>query len=259
MDSKRVERFFEEFDDLGDRVIYSRERDFSINLNDWLSCLERAPDPISSEISRIQNCAEASDLEEKVMTRPGSMVGSGQFRWPNSMDERLCLKLVLSRKLADESIDPMNIAFDYYYIGDSNIDANIGEMGDRLYRPFFSDLRRHLINYLEDLNDTQPEVEENLSSVVVLDRANAESISEKIDEIIELLRQNNQISPIDRERIESELRSGKEIVKSSTVRPAATRATIGGATKWIAEKFASSTVGIVAKELWKYLSDLGLF
>ena len=69
---------------------------------------------------------------------------------------------------------------------------------------------------------------------------------EALEETLQCLRENNEIDPDDKTRIELELHSGVQMIKAPKTRIKAAGVVLFGALKWLVDRFASSTVGVAA-------------
>ena len=245
--NRKLERFFDEYDEIGHRVSMARERDFARVLRTWFACLDEAPDIITGEIRRLEALRSWDIVHSEVVNSGGSMVGSGRLEWPDGKEYRLGGQLLLLRKLASEEIQTMNFSLDYFYSGVNNIDSHVHEMATQLFEPHAAELRRRLEDVLEDAITDDVYVPAS-DRVVTLDH-NEDSFRRAVDaleETLTYLRQNNEIDPEDKARIELELESGLQLIRGSKTRLHAAGVVLVGALKWLVDRFASSMVGIAA-------------
>ena len=65
--NRKIERFFDEYDEIGHRLSMAHERDFARVLRTWFACLDEAPDIISSEIRRLEALQSWDTVESEVV------------------------------------------------------------------------------------------------------------------------------------------------------------------------------------------------
>ena len=245
--NRKLERFFDEYDEIGHRLSTARERDFARVLRTWFACLDAAPDIISGEIRRLEALQSWDIVHSQVVKTGGSMVGSGRLEWPDDKQHRLGGQLLLLRKLASEEIQAMNFSLHYFYSGVNNIDSHVHEMATLLFEPHAAELRRRLEDVLEDT--IADDVYVPASDRVVTLHHNEDSFQRAaaaLEETLARLRENNKMDPDDKTRIELELDSGLKMIKAPKTRIQAAGVVLFGALKWLVDRFASSMVGIAA-------------
>ena len=245
--NRKIERFFDEYDEIGHRLSMAHERDFVRVLRTWFACLDEAPDIISSEIRRLEALQSWDTVESEVVKTGRRMVGSGRLEWPDEKEYRLGGQLLLLRKLASEEIQVMNFSLHYFYSGVNNIDSHVREMATFLFEPHAAELRRRLEDVLEDSIADDVYVPAS-DRVVTLDH-NEDSFrraAAALEETLACLRENNEMDPDDKARIELELESGLKLIKGPKTRIQAAGVVLVGALKWLVDRFASSMVGIAA-------------
>ena len=245
--NRLLERFFDEYDEIGRRLSSAQERDFARLLRTWFACLDEAPDIISGEIRRLEALQSWDIVHSEVVKTGGSMVGSGRLEWPDDKAHRLGGQLLLLRKLASEEIRAMDFSLHYFYSGVNNIDSHVHEMASLLFEPHTTELRRRLEDVLEDTLADDVYVPAS-DRVVTLDH-NSDSFQltvAALEETLSRLRENNEIDPNDKTRIDLELDSGLQLLKAQKTRIQAAGVVLLGALKWLVDRFASSMVGIAA-------------
>ena len=244
---RKLERFFDEYDEIGHRLSMARERDFARVLRTWFACLDEAPDIISGEIRRLEALQSWDIVHSEVVKTGGSMVGSGRLEWPDNKQRRLGGQLLVLRKLASEEIQAMNFALHYFYSGVNNIDSHVHEMASPLFEPHAAELRRRLEDMLEDALADDVYVPAS-DRVVTLDHNSASfrRAAGALEETLARLRENNEMDPDDKTRIELELDSGLKMIEAPKTRIQAAGVVLVGALKWLVDRFASSLVGIAA-------------
>ena len=245
--NRKIERFFDEYDEIVHRLSMARERDFARVLRTWFTCLDEAPDIVSSEIRRLEALQSWDIVDSEVVKTGGSMVGSGRLEWPDDKEHRLGGQLLLLRKLASEEMQVMNFSLHYFYSGVNNIDSHVQEMATLLFEPHSAELRRRLEDVLEDtiVDDVYVPASDR---VVGLDH-NMDSFQRAVaalEETLARVRENNEMDPDDKTRIEVELDSGLKMIKAPKTRIQAAGVVLVGALKWLVDRFASSMVGIAA-------------
>lgn len=246
--SAAIERFFTQFDLLTNRVIDSRQQDFSRNLRSWLACIDSAPAPIGTETARLSALQSWEEIERDVIQPPGSMVGSGQLNWPDREDLRLAGQLVLFRRLASGELDAMDFSFDYYFSGDNNITRTIQDMADRLFRPLSEDLRLrfgHILDSNELVEDDRVPAANRFVRLNHNSLAYLEAM-EKITSLEEALRASNAIEPEEKATLQAEIQSGKVLLSAPRTRVGAVKAVLVSPLTWIAAAFASGALGELA-------------
>lgn len=141
----------------------------------------------------------------------------------------------------------MDFSLHYFYSGVNNIDSHVHEMASLLFEPHATELRRRLEDVLEDTLADDVYVPAS-DRVVTLDH-NSDSFQltvAALEETLSRLRENNEIDPNDKTRIDLELDSGLQLLKAPKTRIQAAGVVLLGALKWIVDRFASSMVGIAA-------------
>jgi hypothetical protein len=81
---------------------------------------------------------------------------------------------------------------------------------------------------------------------------------EKIDELVEAVRQANDLplAPEEKEELVAELSAGRKLLEATKIRVTAVRATLEPALRWILEKAGGAVIGKMAADLWEYLVHL---
>ena len=139
---RQLERFFEEFDEIGSRVLGARARDFPATLRRWFACLDQAPEVVTREVHRLQALQDWSEVTSEVIGVSHGVVGPAQLKWPDDKDRRLGGQLLLLRQLATEKIQVENFSMTYFYAGDRHFDTMVGDMSSNLFDPHAEELRR---------------------------------------------------------------------------------------------------------------------
>ena len=210
---RKLERFFDEYDEIGHHLSMARERDFARVLRTWFACLDEAPEIISSEIRRLEALQSWDIVRSKVIKTGRHMVGSGRLEWPDDKEHRIGGQLLLLRKLASEELQPGSCSLHYFYSGVNNIDSHVHEMASLLFEPHAAELRRRLEDVLED--SIAYEVHVPASDRVVRLDHNSDSFQRAdaaVEETLARLRENNEMDTEDKTRIELELDSGLQII-----------------------------------------------
>ena len=244
---RKLERFFDEYDEIGHRLSLARERDFARVLRTWFACLNEAPDIISQEIRRLEALQSWDIVQSEVIKTGRHTVGSGRLDWPDDKEHRLGGQLLLLRKLASEELKAGNFSLHYFYSGVNNIDSHVNEMASLLFEPHAEELRRRLEDVVED--STADEVYVPASDRVVRLDHNSDAFQHSIvalEKTLARLRENNEMDPDDKTRIDVELDSGLQMIKAPKTRIQAAEVVLLGALKWLVDRFASSMVGIAA-------------
>ncbi|WP_139301257.1 hypothetical protein [Vannielia litorea] len=212
---------------------------------------------ILNEVNRLQSLSDWEDVEKNVVREPGSFVGSGELNWPDRSEDRLSNQLATLRELANGNLVPHDFAFNYFYSGDNNIDRTVQEMAANLFEPHAEELRRRLYNLAEDAAELA-EAAPASDRMVALDHNSAQFTQaiERLGEVQVKLRENNQIDPDDKARIQVEIVSGIEILKAPKTRVEAAKVMLLGALGWLALEFASSGLGMAAEAAYRAVSTL---
>ncbi|MCR9140433.1 MAG: hypothetical protein NXI27_31065 [Alphaproteobacteria bacterium] len=254
---RKIDLFFEDYEEIAHDVTMSRAVDFSRNLAIWFNCLENSPLAISREVERLKALQPWEEVEKNVIIPPRSMVGSGRLDWPVNRDQRLGGQLVLLEQLATGDLEPTDFAFNFFYSGDTNINSTVGEMANVLFEPHSRELKRYLLRAIDEA-EAAFEYVPAADRLVSLDH-NSPQYKEAIDAVStvqEKLRENNEIDPEDKIRVEVEIRSGLDILAAPKTRIEAAKTLLLGALGWLAMEFASSAVGVVADNAIKAVSAL---
>lgn len=250
-------RFLDEYDSNSERVLDAREQDYQNALTSWFDCIKSGPSYVKEEYQRLFSLFPYEELSASVIKEPGSMVGSGELSWPTETRARISAQLKIFELIASGENRAMDFAFDYFYSGNNNINDTISDMSHALFRPLAEDLRRHLTYRHEDARDQEDTLDagQEVLSLALLDNK-VEQVLERLDTLLIEIEKSNSILPDDKDRLKRELAAGREILSGSNARPIAINSTVGGAAKWIAEKFTTSAIGVVARELMDLLKGL---
>lgn len=239
--------FFDEYDELANRVRGARHQDFSPSLRRWFSVLDDAPNPVADRVRWLEGLWTYERVAEEVMEEREGM-GSGQLNWPENLEQRLSAQISLFRHLSISEQEDAGWQFshEYYYTKSNSLDDILHEMTEHLFEPFSSDLRRYL---KRSINDPVPaQIAPASDRLVRLDH-NASSYTETlsaIGNVEDAVVGNNELEELDRERLIFELRSGKLLMEAQTARIEALQEVLVKCLKWLAAQFAEQTVGIAA-------------
>ena len=146
---RQIERFFEEYDEIGSRVLDARARDFPATLRRWFACIDQAPEVVTREIHRLEALQDWSEVASEVMGASQGMAGSARLKWPDDKDRRLGGQILLLRRLATEKIKLFDFSMTYFYSGENQLDTIVGDMSSHLFDSHAEELRRTLENVVD--------------------------------------------------------------------------------------------------------------
>jgi tRNA threonylcarbamoyladenosine modification (KEOPS) complex Pcc1 subunit len=249
--------FFDEYDDLSQRLLGARYQDFAAIARRVLNMLDGAPDPLGSRIRWLRLLYPLERVEADVLHEQ-SGIGPGRMTWPEDLERSLSGQLNLLASLTRDDDAAWRFAHDYFYSRSNNINDTLHEMTEHLLDPMFRDLRRYLVR---NRNTPLPADEIPASDRIVrLDHnqpAYAETIG-AIETTTNALLGDNVVSPEDRDRIKFELDSGIILLKAQSVRISAIEAVLTKALRWLSLNFAGAALGIAAERaLMAVLSLIG--
>ena len=252
------QEFFDEFDDLSQRVRFARHQDFVRLLRRWLSALTEAPNNISSRIAWLESLVTWDDVAQ-TMLKPTEGMGSGEIDWPEEREMRLSAQLALFRHLSTQDADfAWDFANQYFESTSNNIDEILHQMTDHLFDDHQSELRR----YLERNLDVPPQGKDPAipaSDRVVSINHNSDAYAQVIDaaeQLKEAVNGFNQIDAEESERLVTEIDAGKTLLRSRLVRVGPLAALFVPTLKWLAAAFAGTAVGMAATSLLEALISL---
>ena len=254
---RKLERFFEEYAEIGSRVVSARARNFVSTLRRWFACLDEAPEIIQSEVRRLEALQTWDEVASEVLNPSQGMLGSGQLNWHADKDRRLGEQLLLLRRLASEEINAVNFALEYFYAGDNQFDAMVGEMSLNLFDPHAEEFRRRL----EDAVDASLEDDMVVpaSDRVVSLNHNEQSFKNAVHAVeltLDKVKMSNSIESDDKTRITLELSAGLDLVQAPKTRVEAARVLLLGALCWLAMEFGSVVVGQMADAAIRFVRAL---
>jgi hypothetical protein len=111
------------FDELTDDVMRARYQFFAEHLQNWFVTLDETP-LVKVIVERLQNGLDVQEFLKKSHATQGGMVGSAQLLWPEDRLQRLGMKLLVFREIAQRRIEAWNFGHDFMYAG-SKLDANV--------------------------------------------------------------------------------------------------------------------------------------
>jgi hypothetical protein len=141
-------------------------------------------------------------------------------------------------------------AFRNERLSGSPIHQRAKRIGDRFYREAFQ-AARTLTAESDTIDVFLPSIPA-ADRIVTIDHNQSEDISLKIEAISAELRNNNQVGsdiPDVKDRLVSEFRAGSELIRGRSIRLRAFFEILIKPLKYLADKFASATIGELAKQL----------
>ena len=245
---RKLDRFFDEYEELGSRVVGARAGDFASTLRRWFACLDDAPEIVQSEVRRLEALQTWDEVSSEVMGTTRGMLGSAQINWPDDKDRRLGRQLLLLRRFASEEIKAVNFAMTYFYAGENHFDTMVGDMASNLFDPHAEELRRRLQDLVDSSLDDDVVVPA-ADRIVSLDH-NEQSFQNAVRAVkltFDEVKKNNSIDPDEKTRVTLELGAGLDLVQAPKTRVEAARVLLLGALGWLATEFASTVVGQAAE------------
>ncbi|TIN00224.1 MAG: hypothetical protein E5Y34_12995 [Mesorhizobium sp.] len=248
-----ADQFFDEYDDVSERVNRSHHRDFTTLLRRWFACLEEAPKPISDRVRWLETLVSWNEVETNVL-KPGSGMGSGQMDWPEDRERRLSARLALFRHLSREQEDG-GWRFASGYFSGRNPDAVLSGLTERVFDDHSSELRRYIQRNLDVPLISEDQWAPAADRIVSIKHNSDiyQQVIEAAEELKATLVGTNLFDPETSERVESEISAGQTLLKSRTVRLAALTALFVPTLRWLADAFAGTAVGMAAQTLFEHL------
>ena len=245
---RKIERFFEEYDEIGARVLDARARDFPATLRRWFACIDQAPEVVTREVHRLEALQDWSEVASEVMGASQGMAGSARLKWPDDKDRRLGGQILLLRRLATEKIKLFDFSMTYFYSSENQLDTIVGDMSSHLFDSHAEELRRTLEN-VADMSLEDETLIPASDRIVPLDH-NAQSFQDAVLAVkrtLDEVTKSNSIEPDDKTRVTLELGTGLDLVQAPKTRIEAARVLLFGALGWLAMEFGSAVVGQVAE------------
>lgn len=252
-----VAQFFDEFDDVSERIVRARHQDFPKLLRRWFATMDEAPKQVSDRVRWLKTLVSWDDVRANVL-RPIEGMGAGEMEWPDDRENRLSGQLALLGHLAAGTADDAwGFAHEYFYTSSNKLDDILHELTEHLFDDHRSELRR----YIEwNLETPVPEGR----AVPAADRLvpinhNSDIYQQVInsaDKLQAALAGFNGLEVETAERVDAEISAGKVLLKSHWVRVAALTAVVVPTLKWLLETFAGTAVGMAAQALLDHLVAL---
>lgn len=133
------QRALRDFQDYAEDVIRSRSTTFPDSTRRFVSVLAPGT-PLGEVTSELPSVDIARWLSERTANMT-SMVGSGDFAWPDDKLERLAMQLALIRKIAADEIDMISFMNSFFTAG-SRIDEYVSQFVQFIFKPFARDFLR---------------------------------------------------------------------------------------------------------------------
>lgn len=159
--------------------------------------------------------------------------------------------------MASGDINPEEIAFNYFYSGDNNINSTVQEMASNLFEPHARELRRFFEAVVED-NDPEELFLPASDRTVSLDH-NSEAFEKTLAALADIARavkDSNQIDPEDKARVVAEISASEGLLRAPKTRVAAVMSVGGAALLWLSNSFANGIVGTLAGSAFEALKLL---
>lgn len=249
------------FDELTDDVQRSRHQFFIEHLRNWLDVIDETPDA-QIIVERTQRGLDVADFLAKSKQTIGSMVGSGRLEWPRDKEQRLGMKLLVFREMAEGRLDPLEFSFDYTY-ADNDFDRNISELVGQVFTPMARELRRFLESEVakkENLLEVMQKAAIPASDRIVTVDHNSPRYKEVMTALENLERaikeSNLYEDPQEKEMHVAEVSAGRRILQATMVRVATVVTGLGGTLLYVAKKFVDSGLGKAAGATWDLITSL---
>ena len=243
------------FDEVTDDVMRARYQFFAEHLQNWLSTLDDTPQ-VKTIVERLQKGLDVKEFLKKSHATGGSMVGSAKLLWPEDRLQRLGMKLLVFREIAEKRIEAWNFGHDFMWAG-SNLDDNVRAMADQLFFPTAKELRR----YVETEAATEDAVLEIMRDaaipasdrIVRLDHNDSryKNVLEALENLEHAIKASNLYDdPEEKEMHLAEISAGRRLLESTKVRVAAVATIVGGPLMYIAKHFIDTGLGKAAGATW---------
>jgi len=133
------QRALRDFQDYADDVIRSRRTTFPDSARRFVSVLVPGT-PLGEVSSELPHVEFSRWLAERTANM-SSMVGSGDFGWPDGKPERLAMQLALLRKIAANEIDLITFMCKFFVIK-GHADEYVSQFVQYIFKPFVRDFLR---------------------------------------------------------------------------------------------------------------------
>jgi hypothetical protein len=249
------------FDEVTDDVMRARYQFFAEHLQNWLATLDETPQ-VKIIIERLQKGLDVNEFLNKSHATAGSMVGSAKLLWPEDRLQRLGMKLLVFREIAEKRIEAWNFGHDFMWAG-SNLDDNVRALADQLFLPTTKELRRYLETEFAK-EDAVVEIMREAAipasdRIVRLDHNDPryKSVVEALETLEHVIRDSNLYDdPEEKEMHLAEISAGRRLFESTKVRVAAIVTIVGGPLMYIAKHFIDSGLGKAAGATWDLVVTL---
>ncbi len=232
------------YDDLTDEVMRSSEG-LKDHLRNWFEQIDETP----AVGSLIQSLEAGLDLDRFIEEREAtiqSMAGSGELRWPKGREQRLGMQLQLFRRISEEKLDAFDFSRNYMGSG-VDVDDQIREFADQVFRPMARDLRRFLEERLAEASEAEVPASDR---VVRLDHNSSKykEAKEALETLEKLLQETNDYpDPEDKEQKIAEISAARRLLQAMRVRSKAIFAVVGVALLYLGSTVMTSGISTAAK------------
>jgi hypothetical protein len=162
------QRALRDFQDYADDVIRSRRTTFPDSARRFVSVLVPGT-PLGDVSSGLPHVDISRWLTERTASM-SSMVGSGDFAWPDDKPERLAMQLALLRKIAANEIDLIGFMHSFFVVS-GQVDEYVSQFVQYIFKPFVRDFLRfaHDDPFFENALRSSPPESSKTSSLDQMD------------------------------------------------------------------------------------------
>lgn len=190
------------------------------------------------------------------------MAGSAELLWPEDRLQRLGMKLLVFREIAERRIEAWNFGHDFMWAG-SNLDDNARAVADQLFLPTARELRRFLeaeVAKEEKLLTVMHEAAIPASDRIVrLDHNNPryKEVMDALQKLERVIKDSNLYDDAEEKEMHlAELSAGHRLLQSTKVRVAAIVTIVGGPLMYISKHFIDTGIGRAAAAVWDLVVSL---
>ncbi len=140
--SSSLERDLTALQDAADDLAQASYQSFGSAINRY--CHRLRPDTELGEI--VSDVIPSPDFDSwytAALDTQGAKVGSARLDWPLDDSERVGIQLQLMRRMAAETVDPIQFSYTFTYVS-NQFDTNLAEFVAQVFVPFHRDLLRVL-------------------------------------------------------------------------------------------------------------------
>jgi hypothetical protein len=237
-----------DYDHVTADILNSKSATFETNLDRWFEHLSE-----SLTVDRIVRDLESTvDFEKWRKEREataGSFVGGGRLAWPTGT-QRIAMQLAVFRAMSDKKYSYSD--FDHTFFGNTRYDDMVFEITRQVFNPMSRDLRKYLVKVARAPAD-QPSTDVPASDRTVrLDHNNPkyQTIRSDLEKLRNDLRGvNDYPDETDKQQRVAEIEAAQTLLSAPRARVDALISVVYRGLKYIAKKFADTTIGLLATGL----------